>query len=307
MPASDRERRVLVAGATGFIGRALLPALLATPRPLKVRVLGRRVPSSLPDCEVVAGSILDESVVSRALDAVSTAYYLVHSLPEPDFERREAAAATQFARAAAKAGVERIVYLGALGDDSSELSRHIRSRQETGRILRRGAVPTVELRASVVLGAGSAVFELVRRLTERLPLIFVPSGAERRCQPIALEDAVTILLAAAEHPEIAGDPLEIGGPEPWTYAELMLLYAELRGLKRKVVRMPIATPRLSGYWIRCFAGVSARVARELVLGLAHDSVVRDTRARTLLPLAPTSVRTAMQRAIRDAEMTSAAC
>lgn len=245
----------------------------------------------------MTGDVCDGPSVEAALRGAEVAYYLVHGLGVPNFVERERRAATAFAEAAARAGVRRIVYLGALGDDAEPLSPHVRSRQEVGRILRAGRVPVVELRAAVVLAPGSAVFELLRDLIERVPVLIVPKGADRRCQPIALDDVLRWLIAAADHPEMPGPPLEVGGAEITTYAELMRLYSTLRGFSRPTLRMPIATPRLSGWWIGRFSRIPARFGRELVLGLRHDAIVRDPRAARIFPFRPLSLREAMQRAI----------
>ncbi len=302
MPLAESGRRVLIAGGTGSVGRALARRLAQDPA-TAVRVLSRGPYAGHPaHVEAVTGSVHEPSVLDKALAGVDVAYYLIHGLDAPDFERQDRAAAIAFSAAAARAGVGRIVFLGALGDEREPLSPHIRSRQETGRLLRAGPVPVVELRAAVVLAPGSAVFELLRGLAERIPVTIVPKGADKRCQPIALEDTLRWLVAAADHPEMPGIPLEIGGAETTTYAGLMHLYSTLRGLARPVVRMPIATPRLSGWWIGRFTPVPARVGRELVLGLRHDAIVRDPRARRLLSIEPLSLREAMLRAIDASDL-----
>lgn len=297
----------MVVGGAGCIGGALVRELAGSSR-FRLRVLSRKRPERAPGAwEVVTGSVPEATTLETALRGVHVAYYLIHSLAQPDFEQRDRAAAYAFAAAAARAGIERIVFVGALGNAAEVLSPHIRSRHEVGNILRAGSVPVVELRASIVLGPGSAVFELLRDLTERVPVLIVPKGADKRCQPIALDDAVRWLVAAADHPDMPGAPLEIGGAETTTYAELMRLYSSLRGLVRPVVHMPIATPRLSGWWIGRFSRVPARVGRELVLGLSHDAIVRDPRAQRLFPLAPLSLREAMRRAIDSTERSPHSC
>lgn len=305
MPRAEAHQRVLVAGGTGCVGTALVRALIEQPR-FRVRVMSRRASAAqAPRCEVVNGSVLDADAVRAALSGVDVAYYLVHALDEPNYQEREYAAARAFAAAAG--ACRRIVFLGALGDEEDNLSPHIRSRHAVGRLLQNGTAPVVELRASVVLGAGSAVFQLIRELAERIPVLVVPKGADKRCQPIALEDVVRWLVSAAEQPDMVGAPLEIGGPETVTYAELMQLYVRLRGLSRPILRMPIATPRLSGWWIGAFSCVPPRVGRELVLGLQHDAVVRDSRAQAVAGFDPLNVREAMRRAIDASQRSQPSC
>jgi uncharacterized protein YbjT (DUF2867 family) len=307
MPLAEPDRIITVIGGTGCVGSALVRDLASRPN-VHVRVMSRRRPAISPTgCELVTGNVCDGRSLDVALRGTEVAYYLVHCLGAPNFAELDRRAASVFADAAARARVRRIVYLGALGDDTEALSPHIQSRQEVGRILRAGDVPVVELRAAVVLAARSAVFELLRDLTERIPILIVPKGAERRCQPIALDDIVRWLIAAADHPEMPGPPLEVGGAEITTYAELMRLYATLRGLFRPALRMPIAVPRLSGWWIGRFSRVPGRVGRELVLGLGHDAIVRDTRARRIYPFQPLSLREALQRAIEASPRGEAPC
>lgn len=295
MPRAEAVRRVLVVGGTGCVGRALVSALLRRPD-LRVRVMSRRSSCTPPSqCEFFRGDVRDAHALRGALSDVDIAYYLVHSLNEPGYPQCEYAAARTFAAAAS--ACRRIVYLGALGDERQRLSPHIRSRHVVGQLLRRSAAPVVELRASVVLGADSAVFRLISELAERVPLLIVPKGANKRCQPIALEDVVRWLITAALRPDMPLEPLEIGGPQALTYHELMKLYVNLRRLHRPIVRMPVSTPRLSGWWIGAFTGVSVRMGRELVRGLEHDAVVRDDRANAFVDFESLGVREAMRRAI----------
>jgi uncharacterized protein YbjT (DUF2867 family) len=290
--------RVLIAGGTGFVGRALIPALLGKAH---VRVVSRRARAAeLPrECEALSIDVQNERALSGALRDIDVAYYLVHGLGEAHYVERDRRLARSFVRAAESANVKRIIYLGALGDAGINLSRHVKSRQETGEILRRGRVPTLELRASIIIGAGSMVFEILRQLTERFPLVILPKGAERRCQPIAIADVVRALVAAAGYPHPSTTTLELGGSDVVSYAELMQLYAHVRGLRRPLLRMPIATPRLSGWWIERFTNVPASAGRELVLGLSHDSVVRDATAGELLKLRPMPLRDALELANRE--------
>lgn len=248
--------------------------------------------------EVVAGDVTDPGSVAGALDGVETAYYLVHALASAGtFEDTELRAAEVFASAARDAGVERIVYLGGLG--SGELSPHLRSRQEVGRILRGSRAVTVELRASIVLGAGSGSYELVRTLTERLPVMVAPRWLRTRAQPIAIDDVVAYLLAARTRPE-ASAVLEIGGPDRVRYVDLIRLYARERGLRRVLVPVPLLSPRLSSLWLSLVAPSHARVGRRLIESLRHATVVEDDTALRVFPeIRPLGVGEAMRRALAD--------
>src|SRR3954451_20601849 len=237
--------RVLLAGGTGYVGGRLLQALVD--RRVDVRCLARR-PEAIParrGLEVVAGDALDADSVRRALDGVDVAYYLIHAMGSTDsFERLDREAATIFAEAARDAGVGRIVYLGGLGE-GSDLSPHLASRQEVGRLLASTGVQTIEFRASIVIGSGSLSFELVRALTERLPVMVTPRWVRTRTQPVAIEDMIAYLLAALDLDAGDSEVFEVGGAEAATYADLMREYARQRGLRRLLIRVPVLTPRLS--------------------------------------------------------------
>jgi uncharacterized protein YbjT (DUF2867 family) len=248
--------------------------------------------------EVVAGDVTDPDSVARAVDGVEAAYYLVHALAVAGtFEDTEVRAAETFASAARRAGVERIVYLGGLG--RGELSPHLRSRQEVGRILRESDAVTVELRASIVLGAGSGSFELVRTLTERLPVMVAPRWLRTPAQPIAIDDVVEYLLAARIRPQESA-VLEIGGPDRVRYADLIRLYARATGRRRLLVPVPLLSPRLSALWLSLVARSHARVGRRLIESLRHATVVEDDTAIRLYPkIQPLRVEEAMRRALAD--------
>jgi uncharacterized protein YbjT (DUF2867 family) len=297
--------RILLTGATGYVGGRLLTALLA--RGEEVRCLARR-PEAIPPrpkLEVVAGDVLDEAAVSRALDGVDVAYYLVHAMGSSDsFEQLDRRAATVFAAAARKAGVRRIVYLGGLGS-GPDLSPHLASRQEVGRLLASTGVETIEFRASVVIGSGSLSFELVRSLTERLPIMITPRWVQTRAQPIAVEDVIAYLVAALDLDSRGSEVFEIGGSEVATYDELMREYARLRGLRRVLVPVPVLTPRLSSLWLGLVTPVYARVGRKLVESLPHETVVHDPSALERFPIRPRGYREAIARALAHEEQTTA--
>lgn len=290
-------RRILLTGATGYVGGRLLTALLE--RGERVRCLARR-PEAVrqqPGLDVVAGDVLDAEAVRRTLEDVEVAYYLVHAMGSSDsFEQLDRRAAGIFAQAARDAGVKRIVYLGGLGS-GPELSAHLASRQEVGRLLASTGVETVEFRASIVIGSGSLSFELVRSLTERLPVMITPRWVRTRSQPIAVEDLVAYLVAALDLEPGAGGVFEIGGADVANYGELMREYARQRGLHRLLVPVPVLTPRLSSLWLTLVTPVYARVGRKLVESLPHETVVHDRRALEVFPIRPRGYRQAIARAL----------
>jgi uncharacterized protein YbjT (DUF2867 family) len=234
--------------------------------------------------EVVRGDVLDSESLPAALAGVETAYYLVHSMAAgAEFEEQDRRGARHFARAAADAGVGRIVYLGGLGDESDRLSPHLRSRHEVGRLLAATGVTVVELRASIVIGSGSLSFEMIRALVERLPFMITPRWVETEAQPIAVMDLLEYLAAAATGPASGHTVVEIGCPERVTYGDLMREYARQRGLRRVMLHVPVLTPRLSSLWLGLVTPVYARIGRILVDSLIHPTVVTTGTAARLFP------------------------
>lgn len=296
--------QILVAGATGYIGRQLVPRLLAAGH--GVRVLARdprRARERLPAAvEIVAGDVLAPETLAPAMAGIEVAYYLVHSMEAGDFsfEERDRTAARAFGQEAKRAGVGRIVYLGGLGDPRGDLSAHLRSRQEVGAVLAAAGVPVTEFRAGVILGAGSASFEMLRELTERLPFMICPRWVTSPVQPIAAADVLGYLIGCLDVPSTSGQVLEIGGPEVLTYQEMMERFARLRRLRRTIVRVPVLTPRLSSYWVDLVTSVPAAVARPLVEGLRSAVVVRDATVRELMPLPLTPFDAAVRSALAEA-------
>lgn len=295
--------RVLVTGATGYIGGRLVPALLAAGH--EVRCFARdpaRLADRFDGVEIARGDVFDAQAVRAAMAGCDVAYYLIHSMSDVrrDFTRRDREAARTFGRAAAEAGIARIVYLGGLGDDDerARLSRHLRSRHEVGEELRAGGVPVTEFRAAVIVGSGSVSFEMVRYLTERLPVMIAPKWVRTRIQPIFVRDVIAYLVAALAHEESTGRIVEIGGADVLSYGEMMLRYAAIRGLSRRIVIVPFFTPRLSSYWVHLVTPIPARIARPLIDGLFNEVVVRDDAARTLFPsIVPIGYDEAVTRAL----------
>lgn len=295
---ADRADRVLVTGATGYIGGRLIPLLLA--KGYRLRVLARD-PARLAGrpwlgrVEVAQGDVLDRASLAEAMEDVDVAYYLIHSMQgHSDFSQRDEEAASGFGTAAEEAGVRRIIYLGGLGDPSTDLSPHLRSRHKTGEALARGGVPVTEFRAAVIVGSGSASFEMIRHLTERIPVMVCPKWVYTRVQPIAIRDVLRYLVSALETPASAGRVVEIGGKDVLTYGGMLLAYASERGLKRWLVPVPVLTPRLSSYWVHWMTPIPSGIARPLIQGLRNEVVVRNPVARSLFPqLDPLSYREAL--------------
>ena len=227
----------------------------------------RPLAARFPDTQVVAADLLEPSTLAPALEGVEVAYYLAHSMGggEAGFAERDRLAASTFAQAAAAAGVARIVYLGGLGDDAADLSHHLASRHETGAELAAHGVPVTEFRAAVIIGSGSASFEILRHLTERLPVMITPRWVGTRCQPIGIRDVLDYLVGTLDHPDVTGI-VEIGGPDVLSYGDMMRTYARLRGLRRLMIPVPVLTPRLSSYWVSLVSPVPAGIARPLTEG-----------------------------------------
>ena len=291
--------RILLTGATGYVGRCLLPELER--RGHAVRCLARR-PEKLAgkvgsNTTVIAGDASDPESLARACDGIEVAYWLVHSMESGvDFERADRLAAERFAAAAKAAGVKRIVYLGGLGADDDSLSAHLRSRQEVGAILRAGGVEVIEFRAAIIIGAGSFSFDLVRTLVERLPVMVCPAWVATPTQPIAIADIVAYLAAAVDLPEAGSRIFEIGGPDKESYGAIMREYARHRGLRRLMIPVPVLTPRLSSLWLKLVAPQYSKVGRKLIDGLKNPTVVTNDTALRSFGIRPRDLRTAVREA-----------
>lgn len=277
---------VLLTGVTGYVGGRLLSLLEA--RGERVVCLARdpaRLQGRLGKGTVVAeGDVLDAEAIRPAFAGIRTAYYLIHALgADSRFVDQEIQGAKNFVRAAAEAGVQRIIYLGGLGDDSEELSPHLASRHAVGKIFRESGILTIELRASIIIGSGSLSFEMVRALTEHLPAMVMPKWVSVKAQPISILDVLEYLLQAARIPLEASRVVEIGGSEQLSYRELMVEYARQRGLKRLLIPVPVLTPRLSSYWLGLVTPLYARIGRKLIDSTRHPTLVTTKDAVELFP------------------------
>jgi uncharacterized protein YbjT (DUF2867 family) len=294
------DPRILLTGATGYVGGRLLTELVN--RRHRVRCLARN-PTALAawvpaGVEVVAGDVTDRDSLAAAFSQVDVAVYLVHAMGDTSgFEARESAGAANFANAARAAGVRRIVYLGGLGDEQSDLSPHLRSRQQVGRILRESGVPTIELRASIVIGSGSLSFELVRALTEHLPVMITPRWVSVLAQPIGIQDLLAYLVEALTVPITQSVVVEIGGTDQVSYLAMMREYARQRGLRRVMIRVPLLTPRLSSLWLGLVTPVYARIGRKLIESIRHPTVVTTNVAERLFSVRPVGVAEAIRAAL----------
>ena len=297
---SSRDQRILLTGATGYIGGRLLTALAQTARPLRCiarhpEVLQARAAAST---EIVKADCLDPSSLSTALEGVHTAYYLVHSMgSHGKFVDEDRRAAGNFADAARRAGVRRLIYLGGLGEAHEDLSDHLRSRQEVADILRASGIPTVEFRASIVIGSGSLSFEMIRALVQRLPVMICPKWVSVKAQPIAVEDVIAYLMQALELPEGTSAIYEIGGADQVSYGDIMQEYARQCGLRRVMISVPVLTPRLSSLWLGLVTPVYARVGRKLVDSLRNPTLVTNPPVLGVFPIEPRGLREAIARAL----------
>jgi len=286
--------RIVVFGATGTIGQPLVQALRERH---EVVAVSRRPPSQRLDVEWARADLADPGSVAQVLAGADVAYYLAHSLGAGDFEERDRRVARDFAVEAERAGLEQIVYLGGLGDESPDLSAHLRSRAETGRLLAGGRTPVTVLRAAVVIGKGSAAFETIVALVKRLPAMICPRWVSTPTQPIALADVVTYLSGVCGRPEALGRSFDVGGPEVMTYRQMIERIGLIVGRRPLIIEVPVLTPNLSSHWLRLVTPVSASVARPLIEGLKNPTVAREQAIKRLVPLTLTSFDDAARTAL----------
>ncbi len=289
---------ILVTGATGFIGRRLVPALIDEGH--TVRAMTRHPDTYDGAGEAVAGDMDDPGSLVAPLEGVDVAYYLVHSLDDDDFERKDADAARGFARAAAAAGVRQIVYMGGLGDDDQELSAHLRSRREVEHLLAEEAVPVTVLRAAIVVGHGGISWEITRQLVHNLPAMVVPKWAATRTQPIAIDDVVRYLVGVCDAEKALGQTFEIGGPDQLTYVDMLRVAAEIdTGRKVPIITVPVLSPGLSSRWLALVTDVDVTTGRNLIDSMGVEVVVREQRIREVVPGDPMTYQEAVAQALRE--------
>ena len=293
---------MLLTGASGYVGGRLLKSLET--RGYRVRCLVRR-PAVLaamagPSTEIVAGDVLDRPSLELALRGVDVAYYLVHSMGATgSFEQVDRQAARNFGEAAKAAGVSRIIYLGGLGNTEEALSAHLRSRHEVGDVLRESGVPVLEFRASIIIGSGSLSFEMIRSLVERLPIMITPQWVKVPAQPTAIDDVLQYLVAALHLPVSQYRVYEIGGADKVSYADIMHEYARQRGIRLRMISVPVLTPYVSSLWLGLVTPLYARIGRKLIESIIHSTVVRDTAALETFAVRPMGIEEAIRIAINE--------
>ncbi len=290
--------RIAVFGASGTVGSALLPILV---RKHEVIAISRQAHAADGAAiRWVSADVTNPTSVHRALEGVDVVVYLVHSLGQADFAARDRRAATIVARAAAGQAVQQIVYLGGLGEESDDLSEHLQSRRDTEHHLASGSVPVTTIRAGMVIGPGSAAFETILALVDRLPGMVCPRWVSTPTQPIAITDIARYIAGVCGNPEAIGQTYDAGGPEVMTYRQMIERIARIRHRHPIIIEVPFLTPRLSSLWLRLVTPVQAGVARPLIDGLRNPTVAHDNRLHTLVPFELTSFDTAAQAAITRA-------
>ena len=302
--AIPEKSLILLTGASGYIGGRLLPSL--ENQGYRVRCVARHpeilMQKAGPSTEVVAGDVLDRPSLDSAFRGVDVAYYMVHSMSSTgSFEETDRQAARNFSKAAKAAGVKGLIYVGGLGSDEEELSTHLRSRHEVGDILRQSGLPVLEFRASAVIGSGSASFELIRALVERLPIMLTPRWVKGKAQPIAIDDLLDYLMEALRIPISNYRMYEIGGADQVSYADMMRTYGRQRGLEPLIIPVPVLTPWLSALWLGLVTPLYARIGRAIIESIVHITVVQDNAALTTFSVRPMGIDEAIRRALAHEE------
>jgi uncharacterized protein YbjT (DUF2867 family) len=303
MTSTQQTTKLLVTGTTGYVGGRLVPRLLQHGYP--VRVISRRI-SQLggrpwkDQVEITHGDVYKPETLFQVFEDIYAAYYMIPGLGRSGSPHSmDISAAQQFGRAALRAGVKRIIYLGGLGDPCSQLSNHLHSRQQIGEALRGSGIPVTEFRAAVIVGSGSTTFELIRYLTERIPIIFLPSWGKSRIQPIAISNVIDYLVAALENQQSINEIIDIGGAGIHTLSEMMKIYAQVRGLKRIHIHLPVKIPRIASYWTHLTTPLPNHIARRLINDLCNDVLIENDRAATLFPdIHPVGYEQAVASALR---------
>lgn len=294
------QRAVLVAGASGFVGRRLCPALVADGH--RVRAMTRRPEDYVGDADPIYADVHDPSSLGDALRGCRAAYYLVHSLGSKDFERLDAEAATAFGEAAASAGVEQIVYLGGLGRESDRLSSHLRSRREVEHLLGRAGTPVTVLRAGIIVGRGGISWEMTRQLVEHLPAMVTPRWVRTRTQPIAISDVIGYLVGVLGDPRALGQVFEIGGPEVMEYGDMLRRVARIKGRPLWIVPVPLLSPGLSSRWLSLVTDVDVQTGRSLIDSMTNEVIVNDDSIRSIVELEPMDYDQAVRIALGEDRM-----
>jgi uncharacterized protein YbjT (DUF2867 family) len=295
---SDEGLTVLVTGATGFVGRRLVKSLVADGH--RVKAMTRHPDDYEGPGEPVFGDVFDPGTLAGPMEGADVAVYLVHSLDDNDFERKDAEAARAFGLAAAASGARQIVYLGGLGKEDTELSPHLRSRREVERLLATSGVPVTVLRAAIVVGAGGISWEMTRQLVKNLPAMVVPRWADTRTQPIAIDDVVRYLSGVIGLEKAYGQVYEIGGADRLTYVQMLQQAAEvLHGRRVPIVTVPVLTPRLSSHWIRLVTNVDVTTASNLLDSMSTEVLQTDYAIQDIVPGEPLTYHEAVERAIAE--------
>ncbi|MEO6509387.1 MAG: NAD(P)H-binding protein [Nocardioides sp.] len=290
---------VLVAGASGFVGRRLCDELVAAGH--DVRAMTRHPDTYDGAGEPVGADVHSPETLTAALEGCRAAYYLVHSLDSKDFERLDAEAARSFGKAAAAAGVQQVVYLGGLGSDADELSSHLRSRREVETLLGEAGVPVTVLRAGIIVGAGGISWEMTRQLVHHLPAMVTPRWVRTRTQPIAVADVVRYLVGVLDEPQAQGRVFEVGGPEVLQYVTMMRRVAAIQHRRLLVVPVPLLTPALSSRWLALVTNVDTQTGRSLIDSMANEVIVRDDGIRAVVPFEPMGYDEAVRLALSEQE------